>query len=67
MTSKIEIDFGSKFCSFWPISGVIFDRFGAEKSRFLDFFKVVLDLFGKYLGYVFGVKMPNFVLFATRN
>ena len=38
-----------------------------QKSRFLDFFKVVLELFRKCLGIVFGLKMPTFVLFATRN
>ena len=58
--------FGSKFYSFWPIWGVIFDNFGGQKSRFLDFFKAVLDLFGKCLGFVFGLKRPIFVLFSTR-
>ena len=44
---------------FWP--------FWRLKSRFLHFFKVVLDLFRKCLGFVFGVKRPIFVLFTTRN
>ena len=60
-------DFVSKFCSFWPIRGVIFYHFLGQKSRFFDFFKVILDLFGKSLGFFFGVKVPIFVLFATRN
>ena len=58
MTSKIEI---------WGQRGVIFDHFEDQKSRFLDFFKIVLVSFGKCLGFVFPIKMPPFVLFATRN
>ena len=30
------------------------------KNRFLDFLKVVLELFRKYLGFVFGLKGPTF-------
>ena len=45
---------------------VIFDHFGGQKSRFLDFFKVVLELFRKCLGIVFGLKRPTFILFANR-
>ena len=37
---------------FWP--------FWVQKSRFLDFFKVVLDLFRKCLGIIFGLKGPTF-------
>ena len=37
---------------------MIFDNFGGQKSRFLDFFKVVLNLFGKCLGFIFGLKKP---------
>ena len=49
-------NFESKIWSFWPIWGVIFDYFGGQKSRFLDFFKVVLELFKKCLGIVFDLK-----------
>ena len=42
---------------FWV---VIFGHFGGQKSRFLDFFKVVLELFRKCLGIVFGLKRPTF-------
>ena len=35
-----------------------------QKSRFLDFFKVVLELFRKCLGYVFGLKGPRNKLFC---
>ena len=35
-------------------------HFGGQKSRFMDFFKVVLELFRKCLGIVFGLKMPTF-------
>ena len=58
-------DFGSKFCSFWPIWGVVFDHFGGQKSRFLDFFKVVLELFKKCLGIVFVLKRPTFGFIYT--
>ena len=37
---------------FWP--------FWRSKSRFLDFFKVVLELFRKRLGIVFDLKRPTF-------
>ena len=53
-------NFESKIWSFWPIWGVIFDHFGGQKSRFLDFFKVVLKLFRKCLGIVFGIKRRTF-------
>ena len=58
-------DFRSKICSFWPIWGVIFGHFGGQKSRFLDFFKVVLDLFRKCLGIVFGFLGPTFACSFT--
>ena len=38
---------------FWPFCG--------SKSRFLDFFKVVLELFRNCLGIVFDRKSPNFL------
>ena len=53
-------NFLSKICSFWHFWGVIFDHFGGRKSRFLDFFKVVLELFRKCLGIVFDLKRPTF-------
>ena len=49
-----------KICSFWPLSGVIFDNFGGQKSRFVDFFKVFLESFRKFLSIVFGLKRPTF-------
>jgi len=33
---------------------------GGLKSRFLDFFKVLLELFRKFLGIVFDLKRPTF-------
>ena len=56
-----------KIDTFWPDWHSSFVHFGGRKSRFLDFFKVVLDLFGKCLGFVFCRKRPTFVLFATHN
>ena len=44
----------------WPPERVILDDFQSQKSNFLDFFKVVLDLFRKCLGIVFGHKGPTF-------
>ena len=58
MNSKIKI-FGQKFAhlavlrdNFWPFWG--------RKSRILNFFRVVWELFRKCLGIVFGLKMPTF-------
>ena len=34
----------------------VFDHFSAQKSRFLDFFKAVLETFTKFLRIVFGLK-----------
>ena len=61
MTPKIEI-FGQNFCSFWRFWGVIFDHFGGQKSRFLDFFEVASELFRMSLGIVF-----DLILFAIHN
>ena len=36
------------------------DHFGGRKSRFLDFYEVVLELFRKCLGNVFSFKRPIF-------
>ena len=38
----------------------VFGRFGVRKSRFLDFFKVVMELFRKSWGIVFDLNMPTF-------
>ena len=35
---------------------VLYGHFGGEKNRFLDFFKVILELFRNCLGTVFGLK-----------
>ena len=38
----------------------MFDNFVERKSRFFDFFEVVLELFMKRLGIVFDLKRPTF-------
>ena len=43
--------------NFWPFWG--------RKSHILDFFKVVLELFGKCLGIVFNLKRLTFCLFSA--
>ena len=58
ITSKIEI-WGPKFVHFGRFEGSFLTILGV-KSRFLDFFKIVLDLFGKCLSIVFGLKVPTF-------
>ena len=50
----------SKFGLFWRFLVVIFGNFWGGKSRFLDFFKVVLELFMKCLGIIFELKRPTF-------
>ena len=66
MTPIIEI-FDQKFAHFGRFEGVIFDHFRGRKSHFLDFFKVVLELFRKYKGIVFGPKRPTFgCIFGSR-
>ena len=37
-----------------------FDHFQGQKTRFLDFLKVGLELFRSYLGIVLGLKRPTF-------
>ena len=37
-----------------------FGQFGGRKSRFLDFFEVILELFRKCLGIVFDLERPSF-------
>ena len=56
MTSKIKI-LGQKL-ALWEGH---FDRFAGQKSRFLDFLKVGLELFRSYLGIVLGLKWPTFM------
>ena len=51
--------FYSKFGPLWTFERVILDNFGGQKSRILDFFKVVLELFRKCAGIVFGFKRPT--------
>ena len=53
MTSKIKI-FGQ------------LDHFGGQKSRFLDFLKVVLEMFRSFLGIVFGLKSLTLAVFSAR-
>ena len=55
MTSKIKI-LGQNLA----LEGGHFDHFWGQKSHFLDFFKVDLELFRSCLGIVFGPKMPAF-------
>ena len=47
---------------YWPNPQVKlgFGDFGSTKSRFLDFLKVVLEMFRSCLGVIFGLKMPTF-------
>ena len=59
MTPKIKI-FGQKFAHFGTFEGPFLTILGAKKSLFLDFFKVLLQLFKKFLGIVFGLKRPTF-------
>ena len=53
MTPKIEI-VGKNFAHFGRFLGVIFVYFERQKSH-LDFFKIVLESFGKFLSIVFGL------------
>merc|ERR1711923_307945 len=55
MTSKIKI-----VCQKFALGEGHFDHFGVQKSRFLDFLKVVLELFRSYFGIVLGLKWPTF-------
>ena len=55
MTSKIKI-LGQNL-ALWEGH---FDHFGGQKSRFLDFLKVVLELFRSCLGIIFGLKRSTF-------
>ena len=55
MTSKIKI-FGQNL-ALWEGH---FDHFQGQKTRFLDFLKVVLEMFRSYLGIVLGLKRPTF-------
>ena len=55
MTSKIKI-FGQNL-ALWEGH---FDHFQGQKSRFLGFLKVVLEMFRSCLGIIFGLKMLTF-------
>ena len=59
-------NFWSKICSFWRFWGVRFDLFGSLKRGFLDFFKVVLELFSKCLGILLRLKRTILRFFALR-
>ena len=52
-------DFRSNICSFWRFLCVFFDNFGGRKSRFLDFFKVLLEFFREGLGIILRLKTPT--------
>ena len=56
MTLKIEI-FGQNLN---PREGQFWPFFWGPKSRFQNFFKVVLEMFRKCLSFVFGLKGPTF-------
>ena len=44
-----------------------FDHLGGKKSRFLDFLKVVLEMFRSCLGIVFGFKRRTFMcIFSSK-
>ena len=55
MTSKIKI-----LCQNLALWEGHFDHFQGQKSRFLGFLKVVLEMFRSCLGIIFGLKMPTF-------
>ena len=55
MTLKIEI-LVQNFVHFGRFEGSCFPILGVKKVVFLDFFKVVLELFRKCLGIVFDLK-----------
>ena len=55
----------SKFCSILRFFAIIFEHFGAQDSRFLNFFKVVFELFKKCYGIVIDHKMPTFGCFFS--
>ena len=62
MTSKIKI-LGQNL-ALWEGH---FDHFGGQKSRFLDFLKVFLELFRSCLGIIFGFRKRTFkYIFSSR-
>ena len=66
MTPKIE-NVGLNFAHFDRFERLFFAHFGGRKSHILDFSKVVLDLFRKCLGIVFGIKRTTFdCIFNTK-
>ena len=62
LTSKIK-NFGQKL-ALWEGH---FHHFGGQKSRFLDFLKVVLEMLRSWLGIIFGFKRPTFMcIFSSK-
>ena len=66
MTPKFK-NVWSKISSFWGFSGVIFDHFGDQKNRFLDFSNLVWSCLGSVWA-LFSPKIeisgPNFAQFG---
>ena len=60
MTSTIEIL--GRILTLWEGH---FRPFQGQKTRFLEFFKVALDLFRNCLSIVFGFKRPSFCVFSA--
>ena len=48
------------FCRIGIRDLAILGHFGGQKNRILAIFKVVLELFKKYLGIIFDIKRPSF-------
>ena len=62
LTSKIKI-----LDQNLTLRGGHFDHFQGQKSRFLGFLKVVLEMFRSCLGIIFGLKRPTFMcLFSSK-
>ena len=57
--AKIDPKIGT-FCRIGIRDLAILGHFGGQKSRILAIFKVVLELFKKYLGIVFRLRRPIF-------
>ena len=62
----LKVKFQPKSDHFGPNWHPCFDHFGGKKNNFLDFLKVVLGLFRRCLGIVFGLKMPLFGVFLAQ-
>ena len=62
LTSKIK-NVGQKLA----LCEGYFDHFGGPKSRFFDFFKVVLEMLRSWLSIIFGFKRPTFMyIFSSK-